>query len=352
MAWSVVLAALAVSAVLPVGALRARNSTIAAHDASAAAPKMTFQRFYNAHKTGRGIWKWNDALDAYQRHFQVYQGHPVNLAEVGIQSGGSVLMWQAVLGEQCHVYGLDINPAVNSFANEKTTITIGDQADVAMWNSFFANTAKSLDILIDDGGHEAHQMIVTLEQSFSGLNEGGYVAIEDIHGQHYLDSFFTPAAGYLAKMAGEGKLASVHVYPYLLITRRAGKAPTAPADELTFSGSSEVVADFGALWEAVPRHKGGHVVLQNAGWGPFFTTQGIDNFFRHFGALHDGNFYDSPAGCQHTSAAVCATIVQNSEMQATVTGVHIYNDRLVVEIAGAPTVIQAQRAGDTWLEYR
>jgi len=261
-------------------------------------------------------------------------------------------MWQAVLGDQCHVYGLDINPAVNKFASTMTTITIGDQADVNMWVNFFSKTAKSLDILIDDGGHEPNQMLVTLEQSFHRLNQGGFVAIEDIHGQHYLDSFFRPSAAYLSQQATQGNLDSVHVYPFLLIAQRTGKSANLPKSELTFKGTSQVVDSFEQLWAAIPNHKGGHVILQNQDWGPFLTEQGLVNFFNHFGALHDGNWYDSPAGCQHTAAAICTNIVVDSPMQSQVTGIHVYAEKLVVEVAPAPAVIQAVRKGDTWLDYR
>jgi len=329
---------------------RTANSTVAL--AKHASPKQTFGYFYNGYNKGPGIWKWNNALEAYQRHFGMYANLPVSVAEVGIQSGGSVVMWQSVLGSKCHVYGLDINPAVNKFADPMTTITIGDQADVNMWVNFFGKTAKSLDVLVDDGGHEPLQMIVTLEESFHRMNPGGFVAIEDIHGQHYLQSFFTPAAAYLSQQATQGNLNSIHVYPFLLIAQRSGQGPSLPKSELVFTGSSQTVADFEQLWAAVPNHKGGHVILQNQGWGPFLTEQGIVNFFNHFGALHDGNWYDTPQGCQHTSAAVCSNIVRDSSMQSQITGIHIYADKLVAEVAASPAVIEAVRKGDTWLDYR
>jgi len=316
-------------------------------------PTKTFMWFYNGHTHGRGIWKWNNALQAYQRHFSFYANRHVAIAEVGVQSGGSVNMWQTVLGPKCHVYGIDINPNTQQFANSKTTITLGDQADVKMWNNFFANTVKTpLDILVDDGGHEPQQMLITLQESFPRMNPGGSVVIEDIHGTHYTDSFFTPAATFLAQQYTVGNLDSVHVYPFLLIAKRAGQPNGVQRSSLSFTGAPEYVSTFAAMWKAIPNHKGGHLILRNPKWGTFLTAQGMTNFFTHFQNLHIGNWYSFPKGCASTKAATCTNMVKNSGMQALITGIHIYANQLVVEVTPSPAVIQATRKGDQWIDYR
>jgi len=306
----------------------------------------TFRQFYDSH-AGRGIWKWSNALDAYQRHLAPMAGQPLKLAEVGVQSGGSIEMWHSVLGQHCYVYGLDINPATMAFQDALTTITIGDQADANMWLSFFTSVAQGpIDILIDDGGHEAHQMLTTLTSVFDNLTPGGMVVIEDIHGANYVESFFVPAANYLGSKMGQ--VSSVHVYPFLLLAQRAGNDARAP---LFFAGTSEVVSEFNQLWAALPKHIGGHVILENPGWGPFLTAPGLTNFFRLFGGIHHSVWSDIPAGCERTPAPICTVTVQNGPMQTIITGIHIYATRLVVEVASAPPVLQAVRKGSTWLPY-
>merc|ERR1719265_2785734 len=103
-------------------------------------------------------------------------------------------MWKAVFGESCHVYGLDINPKCKAFQDKVTTIT----------------------------------------PVFPKLNPGGYIAIEDIHGAHYLQTFFQPTAQFLAVQAQSGQLASIHVYPFVLMAKKAGQPTHLPATELTF----------------------------------------------------------------------------------------------------------------------
>lgn len=311
----------------------------------------TFKGFYDNHALGRGIWKWGNALVAYQRHFGAFVGYAVDIAEVGVQSGGSLLMWQDVFGPSCHTYGLDINEQCLKFQDAKTTITIGDQGNTQTWFSFFAHTAKSLDILVDDGGHEPHQMLVTLTQVWPKINPGGFISIEDIHGLNYVETFFKPAATFIAQSHAQGLVASVHVYPFVLIVHKAGVSTKLPPVELTFSGSNVTVDNFDSMWQAIQVHKGGHVVLENAGWGPFITEQGLSNFFTVFGRLHEGKLGDFPVGCSTTAAAVCTTSVKNSQLQDTITGVHIYPTSLVVEVAASPPIINAVRRGTEFMTY-
>lgn len=305
----------------------------------------TFPDWYNAYSTGRGIWKWSNAIDAYQKHLAGFIGLPIHMGEVGVQSGGSLIMWHSVIGAQCHVYGLDINPASMKFQDATTTIVIGDQEDPAMWHQFFASTVKvPLSILIDDGGHTPGQMFVTLREVFPQLTVNGVIAIEDIHGLHYVDSFFRPAAGFLATQNDAGKLSSVHVYPFLLVASRE------QAPQLPLVGKNEVVKKFGDIWPAITRNPGGHVTFPNPSPVAFFNRQFMEEVFAYFGNLHGGSWTSVPEGCHSTAAAVCSVTVGNTPMQSAVTGVHIYSDRLVVDVATSPPVIAAVRHGTEWLK--
>jgi hypothetical protein len=333
------------------GLVNATAGTVSAVAAISDSDKgATFRGWYDTHNSGRGLWKWANALDAYQRHFAVWAGHGVNIAEVGVQSGGSISMWQAVLGKWCYVHGLDINPNCRQFQNARTSITIGDQADKNMWYKFFT-THPPLDLLVDDGGHEPHQMLTTFLEVFYRLQPGGSVAIEDIHGAHYVQSFFTPVANYLGHMQNRGKLHSVHVYPFLLIAQKAGKHKI-PVTALNFPTTNRaVVSNFNELWDAAGKHRGGVIVLRNSQWGSFLSATSLTSFFSHFGGLHDFNMYDTPNGCRSTASTNCATTVHNSPQQAMVTGIHVYAHELYVEVAPTPPIITAVRKGNKFIKY-
>merc|ERR1719387_929815 len=179
-------------------------------------------------------------------------------------------------------------------------------------------------------------MLVTLQSVFPKLNAGGFISIEDIHGTSYVESFFKPAAAFLGTQHLKGTVASVHVYPFVLLAHKSGNSGKLPHLEL---GAS------------VPNLKGGTITLSNPGWGSFLTEQALSNFFQHFGHLHESAWTDAPVGCERTSNPVCTVTVTNGAMQALLTGVDIYADRAVVHVASARPVIRAVRKGTEWIGY-
>jgi cephalosporin hydroxylase len=309
--------------------------------------RVTFQEWYNNHNQGRGIWKWANALDAYQRHFGALVGMPLSVSEVGVQSGGSILMWQRVLGAQVKFFGLDINPGCNKFKNDQTSITIGDQADPQMWKNFYANVVNTLDILVDDGGHTPEQMLVTLKETFPHLNPGGFVAIEDIHGRQYVQTFFHPAAQAISEWHVAGQVSSVHVYPFLLMVHKAGG--TRPALEIP--AVKKTVADFPAFYAVLDSSPGQYIAIENPTWGSFLSVTTLSNIFTELAPLHDYSLTDNPPGCATTTASICTNTVTNSNYQAKVIGVHIFAQRMILEVAAKPVMINAVRKGTEWLPY-
>jgi len=311
----------------------------------------TFRAWYDAHAAGRGVWKWNNALDSYQRHFAAWANKPVSLAEVGVQSGGSILMWKAILGAQCHVFGLDINPACAKFNDPTATITIMDQGDSNAWNNFYAGltaNGAALDILVDDGSHQAHHMSLTLHTSFPNIKPGGYVAVEDIHGRHYVQSFFDPVSQSIGQWHAQNLIASLHLYPFQLVVHKAGAAA---GHSYTPGAAAATVADFPQLWPALTANPGGFVNLANAAWGSFLSEPVLKGIFAQFAPLHDYQMTSNPAGCHQTASNICTVAITNSQSQNQIIGVHIFATHLAVEVAAAPPLIAATRRGTEFIAY-
>ena len=102
-------------------------------------------------------------FDIYHRHFRKFVGREVHLLEVGIYSGGSLPMWRHYFGKDCRVYGIDIEKDCLVYEDDRTKIFIGDQADRSFWKKV-KEAAPQIDILIDDGGHQPEQQLITLEE--------------------------------------------------------------------------------------------------------------------------------------------------------------------------------------------
>jgi SAM-dependent methyltransferase len=134
--------------------------------------------FFNARSEGRGIWKLDHYFDFYDRHFDRFRDTEVHVLEIGIYSGGSLDMWHEYFGPRCHVYGVDIEEACLRYANDSTTVFIGDQADREFWRRFRAEV-PTLDLVVDDGGHEPQQQATALEELLPHLRPGGVYVVED-----------------------------------------------------------------------------------------------------------------------------------------------------------------------------
>lgn len=321
--------------------------------AKAEAPAETFQSYYGHVTAGRGIWKWNDALVAYDRHMLQFQGRHVVGAEVGVQSGGSLQMWKKVLGDRSEIHGIDINPLTADFADQRTSITIGDQQNPEVWKSFFEKVTPRLDFLIDDGGHLPEQMLETTRAVFPKLNSGGVLAIEDIHGAHYMQTLFHPIAEYLGS---NKEVASLHLYPYLLVVQKRGSEqplydPTQlPGANIPASGKiSDLPSVSKALAVAPPSSL---IVIENPGWGHFINPSGLEYFFQTFIDLYQPKAMpDDPPGCATTSKPKCTSKTTNSEMMSKIYAVHILPNRAVIEVPSKPPVIEAVRHGTEWIEH-
>lgn len=334
---------------LSASAVLLRRDAALKNNFTRSAKKQTFVDWYNAYATGRGIWKWHQALEAYQRHFGRFAGGPVALLEIGVQSGGSIDMYKAVLGAQCHYYGMDINKNCKKFADPQTTISILDQGNAAHWSQFFTTVVSQVDIIIDDGGHQAFQMLTTLKEGFPHIKPGGVHLIEDIHGQNenYVPGLFEPAADFLQ---GQGVLvSSVHIYPFMLVVQKAGGSYVPPA----LSTPAVTVDTFEKVLAALPHHPGKTIMLKTSVWKSLLSAAGLKGFFNTFYALHQGTSSSSPNGCFSDGEKFpeCTMHVANTQLQSQVTAVDIFPEFALIHVAPAAPTIYAARKGTEWIPY-
>jgi hypothetical protein len=203
-----------------------------------AASSNPLRSYFDEVKEGPGVWKWLHYFDIYHRHLSKFVGRDVTLVEVGVSSGGSMPMWRHYFGTGCRIHGVDIQEACKVYEDAHTKIHIGDQADRAFWKRFREHV-PTVDVLIDDGGHQPEQQMVTLEEMLPHLRPGGVYICEDVHGcGNGFAAFAHSLADHLnawVVVPGQRELAclptpfqaaicSVHLYPFVVVIEKSETA--------------------------------------------------------------------------------------------------------------------------------
>lgn len=125
-----------------------------------------FHAYFAHYRAARlpGVEKWDSYFVPYHRHMARFRNRPLVLLEVGVQSGGSALMWRWYFGDQLRYIGVDIDPATKQFEIEPwLSIEIGDQSNTSFWH-YIKRKYPPVDIFIDDGGHTMEQQRITLRE--------------------------------------------------------------------------------------------------------------------------------------------------------------------------------------------
>lgn len=132
----------------------------------------------------RLIHKWVDFFKVYERYFEKYRNTDVVICEVGVGGGGSLQMWKNYFGSKCTVIGIDNREICKQYEEERITVEIGSQSDPEFW-AYIKKKYPKIDILIDDGGHTMEMQIVTFENMFGHIADGGVYLCEDTHTSYW-----------------------------------------------------------------------------------------------------------------------------------------------------------------------
>jgi cephalosporin hydroxylase len=109
------------------------------------------------------------------------------MVEIGVQSGGSTVLWPAYFGKGLKYYGLDINKNCKQFEKfdaEKgiwVAVLEANQESIESLTSITKQIPDAPDIILDDGGHVMNQQINTFKVFWPWLKNGGVYCCEDTH---------------------------------------------------------------------------------------------------------------------------------------------------------------------------
>ena len=168
-------------------------------------------------------------IDTY---FQVYanlfghlRGTNCTFIECGVLGGGSLFMWREWLGKEARIIGVDLNPGATKWASHGFEIFIGDQGDPIFWDNLFKQVGP-FDALLDDGGHQSFQQVVTLNAAVLAAENDCVIAIEDT-GTSFFKDFKTH--GKYSFLSYAKSCTDLLLKPYLsMVPGRTRKLKIAP----------------------------------------------------------------------------------------------------------------------------
>ena len=214
-------------------------------------------------------------FEVYDKLFKKFQNRPITFVEIGNLNGGSLFMWRKFFGKKARIIGIDLNPKAKKWEKDGFEIFIGNQADPDFWDDFKLKV-KSIDILLDDGGHTYPQQIITSESMLDIINDGGMLVVEDTH-TSYADGYGKKETNFIqytkfwidkinSRFSGFGKkqsdirVWSLEIYESIVVFNVNKKA-------------SEITSK--PIWNKIPNEK--------------------ENDFRSFGTKEDENNKDKLA---------------------------------------------------------
>jgi len=115
---------------------------------------------------------------AYVELFGHLVGSKCVFIETGILDGGSLFMWRNWLGPEARIVGIDLNPDAIKWRESGFEIFIGDQGSPDFWMNVLGEIGQ-FDALLDDGGHQSFQQIVTAIEAIKWATNDCVIAIED-----------------------------------------------------------------------------------------------------------------------------------------------------------------------------
>jgi hypothetical protein len=122
---------------------------------------------------------WHNYVEVYERFLLQWKNDPVKIFEIGIEKGGSLVMWEKYF-PRATIYGVDIEDK-STMETPRVRTIVADQSKRAQLQRAIDLSGGDIDILIDDGGHTMEQQQVSLGFLFKFVRPGGYYILEDVH---------------------------------------------------------------------------------------------------------------------------------------------------------------------------
>lgn len=127
--------------------------------------------------TPRPSHKFLHYFPIYEHLFAGFRGQEFTFVEFGVQGGGSLQMWREYFGPKARIVGVDLNPQAAADSPD-FDVRIGDQGDQRFLDDLFTDLGQ-VDVVLDDGGHQSFQQILTVQRALAHARGPLLVAVED-----------------------------------------------------------------------------------------------------------------------------------------------------------------------------
>lgn len=121
----------------------------------------------------------------YERFFAPIREKEIKFLEIGVGGGESIRTWLDFFPAAL-VFGIDIDKDTNDWNTEGSNVhpryvfTQGDQSSPEFWKKFVEKHGKDWDVIVDDGGHYSHQIVISYCALWPIVVPGGFYCIEDL----------------------------------------------------------------------------------------------------------------------------------------------------------------------------
>ena len=126
--------------------------------------------------------------DKYEKYLPFKRDEKLNILEIGVLNGQSLLTWKDYFYES-KIVGIDINSDCKQYEdlNKNISVEIGSQVDHVFLNNVMREHGP-FDMILDDGSHMNDHVIFSFEHLFQSVKPGGVYVVEDVstsYWEHY-----------------------------------------------------------------------------------------------------------------------------------------------------------------------
>jgi hypothetical protein len=163
---------------------------------------MTLESLFQTNTYDTDKYDLGYITELYESLFSAYKNKSINLLEIGVQRGGSIILWNDYFSKS-KIYTLDIENCAFIENLRNVTQIISDAYHNDTVNKF-AN--DMFDIIIDDGPHTYQSFEYLIVNYYNKLAPNGIMVIEDI-----ININWTPSLVTLAESIGYSKIEVVQM---------------------------------------------------------------------------------------------------------------------------------------------